>query len=295
MALACACFAALLAAAEPASSSRTLRAVRQPEPGTLLLEADGPLDYAYSSPDSLTLVIDLPGVDAASVAAHLAPPTPPIASLRLAPYGDRPGARLEIRLAEPCTQRITGSPTGLVLAFERAASTPALVPASSPPAPTPIASPPLDPPPSPPASVPTAIPEPAAELPGVRSSPAAVPPAPEPQARRNATSVLDVSVTGEGDEVAIVVRADGRLNHRDFLVPNPDRLVVDMDDATNRIRASGIDVNRGGVTRVRLSQFSLTPRVVRLVVDLQRTTPHRVVDAADGLTILLGVRPPTTP
>jgi hypothetical protein len=107
--------------------------------------------------------------------------------------------------------------------------------------------------------------------------------------------LLEVRLTSRDDEMAIVVQADGPLRYRDFLVENPDRLVLDLPGVINRARMRGLDVNRGGVRRLRLSQYSVTPLVTRLVLDLLGPVTHRIVDEAAGLTILIPIKPPTSP
>ncbi len=85
------------------------------------------------------------------------------------------------------------------------------------------------------------------------------------------------------------MKADGRLKYRDFLIPNPDRLVLDFADVTARASVRTIDVGEDPVRRVRLGQFSAeSPKVARLVLDLTQTAPYRIIDGADGVRIVFG-------
>ena len=85
------------------------------------------------------------------------------------------------------------------------------------------------------------------------------------------------------------MKADGRLSYRDFMLPNPDRLVVDFADVTARASVRSIDVGENPVRKVRLGQFSAeSPKVARLVLDLSGRAPYRIIDGADGVRIVFG-------
>ena len=89
--------------------------------------------------------------------------------------------------------------------------------------------------------------------------------------------------------LAFTVKADGRLKYRDFVIPNPDRLVVDFADVTARSSVRSIEVGEHPVRKVRLGQFSAeSPKVARLVVDLSEKAPYRIIDGTDGVRIVFG-------
>src|SRR5579885_3648549 len=79
-----------------------------------------------------------------------------------------------------------------------------------------------------------------------------------------------VSATGRAD---VVVRVDGNVTLKHFTLSNPDKIVVDLTGATLGLPAgdSYDGVPRGGITRVRYSQF--TKSVVRVVLTLD--APHK--------------------
>jgi len=260
----------------------------------LVVECTGPLAYTYYSPDPLTLVVDIPEVDASQVPARVNVGTREVESVRvtnLARADGRSLARVEVRLASLVPYQIFSKDKSLNLVFERSASL-----ASAAPAPEPAA----------PAAKPvTAAAEP--EAPAAAAAPAvtpaaraaAAPPAaprraalesqPELPEGPEATRITAVTRDEIGSLLAFTVKADGRLKYRDFTLPNPDRIVIDFSDVQARAPMHSLEVGETPVRKVRLGQFSASaPKVARLVLDLSEKSPYRIIDAADGVRIVLG-------
>lgn len=234
----------------------------------LIVECTGPLAYTYYSPDPLTLVVDIPEVDASQIPARINVGTREVESLRVTSLARADGrnlARVEVRLASLVPYQIFSKDKALNLVFERPAS---LVAAAAP-APA------------------TAAP---ASEPGVAAAPALEPAvAAAPATGRKASRIVAVSRDEIGGLLAFTVKADGRLSYRDFMLPNPDRLVVDFADVTARASVRSIDVGENPVRKVRLGQFSAeSPKVARLVLDLSGRAPYRIIDGADGVRIVFG-------
>jgi type IV pilus assembly protein PilQ len=230
----------------------------------LVVECTGPLAYTYYSPDPLTLVIDIPEVDASQIPARINVGTREVESLRVTSLARADGrnlARVEVRLASLVPYQIFSKDKALNLVFERPASL-----------------------------VAAAAPVPAAET--APAAPATAAPASEPAAPATgpkASRIVAVSRDEIGGLLAFTVKADGRLSYRDFMLPNPDRLVVDFPDVTARASVRSIDVGENPVRRVRLGQFSAeSPKVARLVLDLSGRAPYRIIDGADGVRIVFG-------
>jgi AMIN domain len=72
------------------------------------------------------------------------------------------------------------------------------------------------------------------------------------------------------------------------MISGPDRLVIDIPNTTPAATLRGITLNRGEVKGVRVSLFSATPPVTRIVVDLNSPQTYRVVPNAAGLLVSLG-------
>jgi len=91
-----------------------------------------------------------------------------------------------------------------------------------------------------------------------------------------------------GGQVGYHVEANGSLNPETFFLKNPNRLVIDFPDVTTT-RGSALPEASGPVKAIRLAQFSAAPpRVARLVLEVDRTTPYNLVPDATGVSILLG-------
>jgi type IV pilus assembly protein PilQ len=264
----------------------------------IIVESSGPLAYTYYSPDPLTLVVDIPEVEASKVPARINVGTREVESIRvtnLARADGRNIARLEVRLASLVPYQIYSKGKSLNLVFDRPATASAApvplvtaAPAAAEPAPTAQAPPASAPPSQPAASAPVTAAadvvthEPAAPAPSAPSSPA-------PASGPKATRILSVAEAQEVGQLTVTVKADGHLPYQDFFLGNPDRLVVDFKDVVTRASPRQIEVNQAPVRKIRLGQFSATsPKVARLVLDLSARAPYRIAEAADGIKILFG-------
>ncbi len=292
-------------AAYPALSS--IRQEQSERSTRLVLESTGPLAYTYFSPDPLTLVVDIPDVDASRLPSRTVVGTAEVESVQVTPMARADGrslARLEVRLANLVPYQIYSKDRALNLVFQRretASAAPAPEPAA-PAATTPERATPE------PALVEASTPAPAEAVEPVHAEPAHVSEAPAlvadvpadepsaPASGRRASQVLSVSAAQTDGRLEITVRADGRLDYQDFFLGNPDRLVVDLKDTIVRAPRRVLDVQQSPVLKVRVAQFSMAnPRVSRLVADLSSRAPYRIVDAADGLKIVFGEGAPAAP
>jgi len=275
----------------------------------VVVECTGPLAYTYYSPDPLTLVVDIPEVDASKVPSRINVGTREVESLRVTSLARADGrnlARLEVRLASLVPYQIYSKGKSLNLVFDRPATQAAAAAPTSVPAPTtaPAAAAPK-PPAAPEAAAPA--PAPAGSTSGAESAPApaqesplqdppvvertapapAAEPAEVPAAR--ATRILSVTPSEEEGQLTVAVKADGRLEYQDFFLGNPDRLVVDFPEVVTRASTRTIDVRQGPVQKVRVGQFSAaSPRIARLVLDLSSRAPYRIVEGSDGLKVVFG-------
>jgi type IV pilus secretin PilQ/predicted competence protein len=252
----------------------------------LVVECTGPLAYTYYSPDPLTLVVDIPEVDASQVPARINVGTREVESVRVTSLARADGrnlARVEVRLASLVPYQIYSKDKALNLVFERPATlTPAPAPAAR------AAAAPEEPTPQVQAAK---APTPAVESPvPTQAAPVArAEPEPKPPSGPPATRILAVTRDELQDMLAFTVKADGRLEYRDFTLPNPDRVVVDFTDVTARASLHSMDVGEDPVRKVRVGQFSAaSPKIARLVLDLTKPAPYRIIDGNDGIRIVFG-------
>jgi type IV pilus secretin PilQ/predicted competence protein len=260
----------------------------------LIIVCTGPLAYTYYSPDPLTLVVDIPEVDASKIPSRISVGTREVESLRVTSLARADGrnlARLEVRLASLVPYQIFSRGKDLNLVFER----PTSAAAARPPEPAPAA--PAAPAPTAVAPAPAPV-EVAKDEPPAPNPDKVAPPRPEkaaapekalPKNAPHATQILGVAQAEDAGQLIFTVRANGRLQYQDFFLGNPDRLVVDFPDVTAKAAVRALEVNQKPVRKVRLAQFSAaSPKVARLVLDLSARAPYRIVEGTDGLKILFG-------
>ncbi|MFI5229051.1 MAG: AMIN domain-containing protein [Gemmatimonadales bacterium] len=88
----------------------------------------------------------------------------------------------------------------------------------------------------------------------------------------NDATVIALSVVPTTGRADVVIRLDGAVTVKHFVLSKPDKIVIDMSGATLALpQGDAYDgVARGGITRIRYSQFTRT--VVRVVLTLD--APH---------------------
>jgi type IV pilus assembly protein PilQ len=284
----------------------------------LVVECTGPLAYTYYSPDPLTLVVDIPEVDASKIPPKVTVGSREVESIRVTNMARADGrnlARLEVRLASLVPYQIYSKGKALNLIFERpvtaaarpaeAATATATTAPAPPPAPEVQVAAASQPEPMPPAAEAKAA-EPAAPAlaePPARTEPTTSQLAAPAKAQTppvvsgpKATKIVSVTQEADGGELAVTVKADGRLKYQDFFLGNPDRLVVDFPDVLARAQTANVEGDQIPVKKVRLGQFSASaPRVARLVLDLSARAAYRIVEGKDGLKIVFGEGPSAAP
>ena len=88
-------------------------------------------------------------------------------------------------------------------------------------------------------------------------------------------SVTSLTVAPVAGKSELVIGVSGTVKVTEFTLTSPDRIVVDIDNATNALAPTGYDkVARGGVTDVRYSQFR--KNTVRVVIYLDAEHPYKV-------------------
>jgi type IV pilus assembly protein PilQ len=100
------------------------------------------------------------------------------------------------------------------------------------------------------------------------------------------TSLSVVPATGAG-HADVVIHVDGAITLKHFILSKPDKIVIDMSGATLGLPAgdSYDGVARGGITRIRYSQF--TKSVVRVVLTLD--APHDYTVSQDGAEVHVSI------
>jgi type IV pilus assembly protein PilQ len=100
--------------------------------------------------------------------------------------------------------------------------------------------------------------------------------------------VTGVSVQPSPGRADVIVNIRGAVEVRDFMLGNPNRLVLDLVGAKLKGKTTGLydGVKRGGVVNLRYSQFQ--PRVVRVVMDLDRAMDYKIERLSDAIRVSFG-------
>ena len=114
------------------------------------------------------------------------------------------------------------------------------------------------------------------------------PQAPATAAEHPLIQKMDVLKSGDG--ISVEITGSAKLTATAMMVPNPDRVVVDVPGAVVP-HFRHITVGADGIKAVRLGQNSANPPVARLVVDLAAARDYQLVRA--GNRVVLKLRPPS--
>ena len=95
---------------------------------------------------------------------------------------------------------------------------------------------------------------------------------------RNDATVVSLSVVPRTGRADVVVRVDGSVSFKHFTLNKPDKIVVDLSGATLGLPDGDAydGVSRGGITKIRYSQFTKT--VVRIVLTLDDVHSYAVTN-----------------
>jgi type IV pilus assembly protein PilQ len=104
------------------------------------------------------------------------------------------------------------------------------------------------------------------------------------------TSLRLVPTAGRAD---VVIHVDGTVTYKHFTLSNPDKIVVDLTGATLGLpEGDSYDgVARGGITRIRYSQFTKT--VVRVVLTLDKVHAYDVTQTGSEVRISVATDRPS--
>jgi type IV pilus assembly protein PilQ len=106
-----------------------------------------------------------------------------------------------------------------------------------------------------------------------------------PVATSAEATVMSLIVRPDSQRVDVVVGVQGDVSVKDFVLRGPDKIVVDISNATLGLRGgqSYDHASRGGIVNVHYGQNK--PNVVRVVVTLDSPRPYRLSRDAEGIRI----------
>ncbi len=251
----------------------------------LLLTAEGPLQpMVYAREGSRTLVVDLPGTVAR---AGLEPPRADgtlLTHLGMRSFTElgRPQIRFELTGRGALDAKISGDPASRamsvalypridepVVALAAPVGGGPQAAADSLPEPTPVE---------------RVAPAPVVAAAPGRSEPVVV--AQHAAVGKPATRLAKVNARRVDGVLSVQLDGDGELSYEAFTLSNPPRFVLDLSGVRNASKFRAQDVDSGGVTRVRVSQFRTEPTAVtRVVFDLSEESLPTLRQSGSGVSV----------
>ena len=249
----------------------------------ILIESSAPPLYTVFRPTDRLIVVDLPGGEASRLASEYSVKDTLVDSIAvrqsrtIAGSTGRAVARIEVSVRADVRDRSSIDGNTLVLEISPDAKA-AAKPASDS---------------SEPASV-KRVSQPAASGVSVYSAPVAVKNAaptpekvvPQPRDLKPATLINAVRSEAMDGGVRIVVDTNGTAQFKDFVLPSPWRVVVDITGVRSAFGNRTTEVGTGSVERLRVGQPS--SNVVRIVLDTKSKVAYRVVREGAKLVITVG-------
>ena len=95
--------------------------------------------------------------------------------------------------------------------------------------------------------------------------------------------VTGVSLQPAPGRAEVVVGVRGAVTVNDFVLRNPDRVVLDVSGRLGAVISAYDGVNRGGISNIRYSQYK--PDVVRVVIHLDALKDYQVSNAAGAVRV----------
>jgi type IV pilus assembly protein PilQ len=103
--------------------------------------------------------------------------------------------------------------------------------------------------------------------------------------------IREVRIAPTARTTDVVIAMDGPVDYRDFTMEGPDRLVVDLMGAQlDGSEREFLDIRRGGIRSMRMSQYS--EDMVRVTVELEEVLPYQISATGSQLRIELERRTP---
>ncbi len=233
----------------------------------VVLESSARLDYNVLKPEPRLVSIDLYGADTSRLQASYAVNGGLVQGVQVkSGLGGRAASRIEITLSKTCDIRSypAGESNSLFIEFKDAG------PGASLPAPAKVAAKETtDTPPSVPAPV-----KPMPEKAAVRRT------AEQPA---SSAAIRSVTVKRGGENTVATIAASGPVKYSHFTLHNPERLVLNIENARNQVSQRTVEVGSPVVERVRVGNPD--PSTTRVVFDLKSEAKYEVSEAVGKLTV----------
>jgi len=243
---------------------------------TFLLRLPAQVEYSPTRIAPRLFVVDMTGVLSGSSAETQLVNSPLVDSYRLLPYrgaDEQPHLALELTLKAEGQVHITAMADGLQVRVQSNSKSVPAAPAALTEAPGSNGS------------------RTASKADGEKTS-APSPFGPPAASRPISIQEIAVAQLEDGAGLEVEILGDGVMQYRTMELRQPDRLVVDIPDAVNRIRQRRLDVDTPPLKAVRVAQYARQPAITRVVMDLDSKVPFAVRPQANGLVVALGPSQP---
>jgi|GEM_PF-1109767 len=99
--------------------------------------------------------------------------------------------------------------------------------------------------------------------------------------------IQDVIYDDNGGFPQLNIVADNPVKYKSITMFDPDRRIIDIENSTLATEFETKEIGAGGITRVSVSQYSVNPDIVRVVVDLEDEQAGMLVQSNDKKSISL--------
>jgi type IV pilus assembly protein PilQ len=258
----------------------------------IVLETTQPLVYSVTSPQSTSEVhLELSNLDLRNMPQELFINTSEVVSLRTFPQTEGQKAKIILKLATILPYEVKADGTNLYVEVNAKGQGDGLLA----PAPTMTSQ-------SAPKQeelakaeepVQEAVPAPVEQKPAEPQMEPTPAPAAEEVAELKpvvpATEVRDVRIEEMENRVDVVLVGNGSFNYDVFELSNPQRIVIDLKSVSVAAGVKNVvQGNNDMLSRVRVGQYQVSPKVARAVIDLNSKVPYTVIPKGSELLIHIG-------
>lgn len=104
-------------------------------------------------------------------------------------------------------------------------------------------------------------------------------------------AVDEVKYIEDGGEKSVFIKIIGKVSYKTFELTEPDRVVIDIQEALLNAKESQIKIEKDNVLDgIRMSQFEIDPQIVRVVLDLKQKTEYNIYRNEEGLKVVFKER-----
>jgi type IV pilus assembly protein PilQ len=264
----------------------------------IVLETSQPLVYTVTSPQSTSEVhLELTNLDLRNMPQELFINTSEVVSLRTFPQTEGQKAKIILKLASILPYEVKAEGANLFVEVNAKGQGDGLLapaPSMTSQQPAPKQEEPVKPEPVQEATL--APMEQKQSEPEEKVAPTTPTPAPEEIAELKtvepATEVREIRIEETANRVDVVLVGNGSFRYDAFELSNPHRIVIDLKSVS--VAAGLKNVVQGSnemLSRVRVAQFQVSPKVARAVIDLNSKVPYSIKPKGSELLIHIGETP----